>query len=136
MEIIIILIVILVVFYFFNTTNKKKEGFDFWNDLNSAFGGGNRQNSLNCDQMTMGLCQNPLNKMVCPTECQPDTNSWAQCREWAEKPGECDRLNRPMRSPMKEGGCKEVCDQQDQNIAAMKAIMDSNPMFKNFITTK
>ena len=134
MEIIIILVVILVVFYFFNTTNKKKEGFDFWNDFFG--GGGNKQNSLNCDQMTMGLCQNPINKMLCPTECQPDTNSWAQCREWAEKPGECDRNNRPMRSSMKEGGCKEVCDQQDQNIAAMKAIMDSNPMFRNFITTK
>jgi len=105
-------------------------------DLFGIGGGGKQQNSLTCDQMTMELCNNnPFNKMLCPTECKPDVNSWAQCRKWAEN-GECINNSPYMNVPMKEGGCKEACDQQNQNIAAMKALMDSNPIFRNLITTK
>ena len=141
MEIIIILIVILIVFYFFNTTNKKKEGFDFWSNINSAFGiggGGNRQISLNCDNADMNTCNNPNYLLNCPTQCVKIN----QCKKWAEN-GECILNPGYMNMPMKEGGwekggCKEVCDQQNQNIAAMKAVMANSPFnsFRNLITTK
>jgi hypothetical protein len=136
MEIIIILIVILIVFYFFNTTNKKKEGFDFWSNINSAFGiGGNRQNqqpvNVNCDDANMYTCNNLNYLLNCPKQC----GKINQCQEWA-KNDECDKNPDYMKVSMKEGGCKEVCDQNMLRKDAMKALMDSNPMFRNLITTK
>ena len=125
MEIIIILVVILVVFYFFNTTNKK-EGFDFWSDLNSTIGSisgnsGNRQISINCDMADMNTCDwNPNYIINCPTECAKIN----QCRRWAEN-NECNINPDYMKKlSLKEGGCKEVCDQRE---AAIKAIRENSP---------
>ncbi len=120
MEIIIILVAILIVFYFLNITNKK-EGFDIFSDLIAKIGG-NRQKSFNCDNADITSCldSNYL------THCQGECNKINKCSESADK-GECNS-NPYMMKLLKEGGCKEVCQQKK---AAVQALANNNPIFLN-----
>ena len=70
----------------------------------------------------MNTCTNQNYFQNCPTQCVKIN----QCSELA-KNDECDRSPEYMMKPLKEGGCKEVCDQRTTEL---KAIMDYNPFGK------
>jgi hypothetical protein len=65
----------------------------------------------------MKLCNNPNFPMsrICPKECQADTNSVAQCREWANSDTGCN-TNSQMWRPTEQGGCEPACIERKKRL--------------------
>jgi hypothetical protein len=101
MEIIIIgIIIIAIIYYYFSSSRNNKVSMNKTESMGNLSGLFNNQNQnqnqiINCADVTMQSCNNqdfPM-RNYCPTECQVDTNSIAQCREWAFKDGDECKVN-------------------------------------------
>ncbi len=102
----------IVVIYLIHISSNKKENYS----------PGFIINNMDCSNVTMADCSNPWIQDKCKTECAKDTNSLAQCREWAFRPSnECEANPDYMLA-----NCAKACEE--------KKIFDNeiNKLIKNF----
>jgi len=61
-----------------------------------------------CNDVTMRFCSHPTVSSTCPKECAKDTNSIAQCREWAFRESNECKANPNYMLNM----CSQACDEK------------------------